>query len=438
MVNLVRIAYLAAGAGGMFCGSCLHDNTLAAALLDAGEDVTLVPTYTPLRTDEPSVARGRVFFGGVNAYLLQESRWFRRFPRWINRLLDSSALLKLATRNAGSVDPKKLGPLTVSTLRGAEGHQASQIVELTDWLSRELRPEVVHLSNSMLLGMARPIAEACGCPVVCNLSGEDLFLEQLEAPYYEEARQLLRDRAADAAAFTAMNGYYADHMAAYLGVDRQKVHVVPHGLKLDDAASPRSAETQSATPAIGYLARICPEKGLHVLVEATQILAERRPDLPFEVHVAGYLGAADCAYLIDLHRQVDRGPLAGRFHYRGELSRAAKFDFLRSLTLFATPTTYAEAKGMPALEAMAVGVPVVLPEHGSFPEMVADTGGGVLHPPEDPDTLAQRLETLLEDPEARRQHGEAGAAAIRERYGASEMAEATLAVYRGVLHPESV
>ena len=46
------IAYLASGAAGMFCGTCLHDNTLAAALLKAGEDVLLIPTYTPLRTDD--------------------------------------------------------------------------------------------------------------------------------------------------------------------------------------------------------------------------------------------------------------------------------------------------------------------------------------------------------------------------------------------------
>ncbi|MEO1497328.1 MAG: glycosyltransferase family 4 protein [Planctomycetota bacterium] len=427
----MRIAYLAAGAGGMYCGSCLHDNTLAAALIEAGEDVALIPTYTPLRTDEPNVARGRVFFGGVNAYLLQDAAWFRRAPKWLRRLLDSSALLRLATRHAGSVDPKKLGPLTVSTLRGAAGNQASQVRELTDWLSAELKPDVVHLSNSMLLGMAAPIAAACGCPVVCNLSGEDLFLEQLDPPHYDDARELLREHAGGVAAFTALNGYYADHMAEYLGVERERIHVVPHGLKLDAETTPGEAEAEGV-PIIGYLARVCPDKGLHVLVEAGRLLAERRPDLDFEIHSAGYLGAADCGYLIDLHRQVDQSHLAGRFHYRGELSRTAKFDFLRSLTLFATPTIYAEAKGLPALEAMAVGVPAVLPDHGSFPEMIADTGGGVLHEPADAESLASRLERLLEDAETRQRLSTAAAAAIRDRYSARQMAEATLAVYRAV------
>src|ERR1043165_1330623 len=90
----MKIIYLAAGAGGMYCGSCLHDNTLAAALLALGEDVLLVPTYTPLRTDEPNVSIDRVFFGGINVYLQEKSSLFRHTPWWMDRWLDHPALLE--------------------------------------------------------------------------------------------------------------------------------------------------------------------------------------------------------------------------------------------------------------------------------------------------------------------------------------------------------
>ncbi|MEN0110710.1 MAG: glycosyltransferase family 1 protein, partial [Planctomycetota bacterium] len=142
----MRIAYLAAGAAGMYCGSCLHDNTLAAAMQRLGEDAVLVPTYTPLRTDEPSVAGPRVFVGGVSAYLRQAVPAWRRAPRWVDRLLDQPWLLRLATRGGASVDPAQLGELTVSMLRGADGAQATQLPPLVDWLAGEFRPEVVHLS----------------------------------------------------------------------------------------------------------------------------------------------------------------------------------------------------------------------------------------------------------------------------------------------------
>ncbi|TWT97082.1 Capsular glucan synthase [Botrimarina colliarenosi] len=429
----MRIAYLAAGAAGMYCGSCLHDNTLANALRARGEDVFLVPTYTPLRTDEPSSPVPRIFFGGVNSYLKQVAPWFRRAPRWLERLVDHPRFLKFATSGAGSVDPAKLGALTVSMLRGEEGNQARQLDQLVDWLVDEAKPDVVHLSNSMLLGMARRIADRCGPPVVCSLSGEDLFLEALTPPHYEEARALLRERAAEVAGFTALNGYYADFMAEYLAVDRSNVHVVPHGLSLDGIAA-RSHDAAPTGPLrIGYFARVCHEKGLHLLVEACELLAEHRPDLPIELHAGGYLGAGDRDYLIDLRKRSDTGLLAGKFHYHGELDRAAKYALLASLDVFSTPTIYAEAKGLPALEAMAVAVPVVLPGHGSFPEMIAVTGGGLLHDPHDAGSLAETLAQLLDDPAARRRHGEAGHAAIRERFHADQMAEGTLAVYRQLI-----
>lgn len=444
----MRIAYLAAGAAGMYCGSCLHDNTLANALLKRGEDVLLVPTYTPLRTDEPNSAVKRVFFGGVNAYLKQAIPWFRRSPRWLERLVDHPAFLRLATSGAGSVDPAKLGPLTVSMLRGEEGHQARQLDQLVDWLVDEVKPDVVHLSNSMLLGMARRISKRCGPPVVCSLSGEDLFLEALQPPHYEEARALLRERAAEVAGFTALNSYYADFMADYLAVDRAKIHVVPHGMNAEgitprvhtadrEASLAESPRASNPGLRVGFLARVAPEKGLHLLVEACELLAEHRPDLPIELHAAGYLGAGDREYLIDLRKQVERGPLAGRFHYAGELDYAEKYDFLSSLDVFSTPTVWAEAKGLPALEAMTAGIPVVLPEHGSFPEMIAATDGGLLHDPGDVGSLAETLEQLLADGEMRKKHGAAGAAAIRERFHADRMAEETMQVYQRLVGQES-
>ncbi|MGL4514381.1 MAG: glycosyltransferase family 4 protein [Lacipirellulaceae bacterium] len=432
----MRIAYLAAGAAGMYCGSCLHDNTLARAMIALGEEVWLVPTYTPIRTDEPNVSVPRVFFGGVNAYLNQASPLLRRAPRWATRLLDQPWLLRLATSGAASIDPAKLGPLTVSMLRGEGGNQAKQLDELADWLVREARPDVVHLSNSMLLGMARRIEERAGPPIVCALSGEDLFLEDLTEPHYTQARELLRERAAEVAAFTALNGYYADFMADYLSVPRERFHVVPHGLDLEGLELDNPNAAREGPLRVGYLARVCRAKGLHLLVEAAELLAARRPELRFEVAAAGYLGAADRPYLIDLQRRVERGPLAGRFRYLGEVDRAAKFAFLRSLDLFATPTTWPEAKGLPAIEALAAGLPVVLPRHGAFPELVAETGAGVLHEPGDALSLSEAIERLLDDPEERARLGQAGAAAIRHTRTATQMAAETLTLYNRLLPPK--
>ena len=86
----MRILSITAGAAGMYCGSCFRDNALAAELIARGHDVSLVPMYTPVRTDEPSVsAGGRVLFGGISVYLQQQSAIFRKTPRLLDRLWDA-------------------------------------------------------------------------------------------------------------------------------------------------------------------------------------------------------------------------------------------------------------------------------------------------------------------------------------------------------------
>jgi glycosyltransferase involved in cell wall biosynthesis len=424
----VRIAYLAAGAAGMYCGSCLHDNTLAAELLRQGHDVVLVPIYTPIRTDEKDVSLPRVFFGGINVYLQQRWALFRRTPRWLDKWLDHPALLRLATRGASAVDPADLGDLTVSMLKGEEGNQRKELEKLVDWLIDEVQPEVVHLSNSMMVGLAPMIARKCGPPVVCSLSGEDIFLEKLKQPHYDEARQLLRERAGSVHAFVALNNYFADFMADYLAVPHARIEVIPHGLNLEGHGYPQT-KPAGAPLRIGYLARICHDKGLHLLVEACELLA-KRPDVPhFELHAAGYLGAGDQAYFQDVLRRVSRGPLADRFHYAGELDRSAKIAFLQSLDVFSTPTVYQESKGLPALEALANGVPVVLPRHGSFPEIVETTGGGRLFSPHDVSQLAETLGEFLRNDDLRREMGKTGRIAVHETFHAAGMAERTVRLY---------
>src|SRR4051812_2828737 len=424
----MRIAYITAGAAGMYCGSCLHDNTLAAALLKLGEDVILVPTYTPLRTDEANVSIPRVFFGGINVYLQEKVPLFRRTPWWVDRLLDHPGLLNRLSRRAGSVDPTQLGALTVSMLQGEEGHQRKEIEKLVYWLLRDVKPEVVHLSNSMQIGMARMTREHSGPPIVCPLSGEDLFLEKLPPPHYEQARNLLRERASDVDAFVAINNYYPDFMADYLSVDRSKVHVIPHGVSLDGHGT-RVDKQPDEPRVVGYLARICEDKGLHILVEACEQMVERGDVPPFKLHAAGYLGEGDRPYLEHLQQRVATGPLAGRFEYVGELDRVEKIAFLQSLDVFSTPTVYRESKGLPALEAMANAVPVVLPNHGSFPEMIADTSGGLLHDPHDPADLADKLAKLLRDPVRANQLGLTAKEVIHARFNAAAMAKETQKLY---------
>ena len=123
----MRLLYLTAGAADMYCGSCLRDNALAAALTARKHDVVLMPVYTPTTTDEPNVSSSRVFFGGISVYLQQHFALFRHSPAFLDRLWDSVPLLKLASKRQIKIDPTFLGEMTVSMLRGADGHQKKEV-----------------------------------------------------------------------------------------------------------------------------------------------------------------------------------------------------------------------------------------------------------------------------------------------------------------------
>jgi glycosyltransferase involved in cell wall biosynthesis len=431
----MKIIHIVAGAGEMYCGSCLHTNTLAAALREAGQDVLLAPVYMPLRTDEENLSTDRVAFGGINVYLGQQSALFRHLPRPLARLLDRPGLLRWLSKHSGGTRPERLGPLTISVLQGEQGRQRGELEKLVRWLEEEVRPEVVHLSNVMLCGMARQLASRLRVPIVCSLSGEDIFLEKLPEPYYSQARELLRERCGDIDVLMAMNNYYADFMADYLDVPRSRVRVIPPGLSLRDFEADDSA-TRTGLPdetvTIGYLARICPEKGLHNLAQAFALLAAEKDLPPIRLSAAGYLERSERSYLAGIKSQLAAAGLLAQFEYIGEVNRAEKVAFLRSLDVMSVPTVYRESKGLSVLEAWAAGVPVVLPKHGAFPELVADTGGGLLCEAENPAALAAALRRMIVDRSFAQPCGRKACEAVRQRYNGPLMARRTLQLYREI------
>jgi glycosyltransferase involved in cell wall biosynthesis len=425
----MKIAYIAAGAAGMYCGSCLHDNTLAAALIKKGHEVALIPTYTPLRTDEEDVSIHKVFFGGINIYLQQKFALFRHTPRLLDRLFDQPELLDWVSRHSAMNDAKQLGELAVATLRGEEGTLRKEIVRLSHWLKNHDRPDIVQLTNSMFVGMAHQLKADLGVPVLCAMQGEDIFLKGLIEPHKTQVLELLRQRAQEIDGFIAMTKDYADFMADYLHVPKDKIHIVKLGINTEGHGVQESRNAGSEF-VIGYLARICPEKGLHLLVEAFARIAQEAKTQNVKLRVAGYLGKRDHAYFQKVLRTVKANKLEDRFEYCGEVDREQKIAFLNSLDVLSVPTTYKEPKGLFVLEALANGIPVVQPNHGAFPEMIAATGGGILVKPGSPETLAGGLCKLWLDAELRRKLGQQGKKAVHAHFSAGKMAEATLYVYR--------
>jgi glycosyltransferase involved in cell wall biosynthesis len=125
--------------------------------------------------------------------------------------------------------------------------------------------------------------------------------------------------------------------------------------------------------------------------------------------------------------------LADHFQYHGELDRHGKLDFLKKLSVFSVPESYADPKGLFLLEAMACGIPVVQPRRGAFTEIVETTGGGVLVEPDNAEALAHAFLELWKNPARSAELGRRGYQGVRAHYSARQMAESALAVYHSVV-----
>jgi len=428
----MKIAYITAGAGHMYCGSCLRDNTLAMSIRAAGHDVQLIPCYTPTRTDEPNVSHDRVFLGGINVFLQQHLALFRKTPWALDRLLDFPPLLRLATRWGVSVDPQQLGAMTVSMLHGPDGFQRKEIAKLVRYLADEMGPDIVTLPNSLLIGLAPAIKAELRVPVCCTFQGEELFLDSLGEPYKSKSLELIRAHAAHVDAFVAVSRFGADQMAGYLGIDRARIQVVPLGINLDGHAKRAGGDPDPFT--IGYLGRIAPEKGLHLLCQAYHRLVSRGTgSRPTRLWAAGYLGPEHRAYLAGIEQQMKDWGLSPQFRYHGELDRRAKLEYVRELSVLSVPGAYADPKGLFLLEAMASGVPIVQPRRGAATEIVETTGGGILVAPEDPDALAEGWLGLLSNPGTRRALADRGYDGVRAHYSAAGMRDRALEIYQALV-----
>ena len=407
----------------MFCGSCMHDNAVARAMRAIDVDCLLQPVYTPIRTDEESVADQRVFLGGIHVYLLQQMPWLRHLPRPMRGILDFPPLIRWATRKAGGTDPALLGDLAVSMLRGSEGNQAEEFERLNEWLGGEIKPQGLVLTNLLIGGglpdLRRRLPET---KVIVMLQGDDIFLDHLPKASRSAAIELCAGLVKHVDYFCVHSKFYGQKMGALLEIPDDKMVLTPLSIDLAPfEAEPARDARGDQEFRLGYLARIAPEKGLHRLVEAFERIAENEPSV--HLHAAGWLGNSNEAYLESIKKRLEDANLLHRFHYHGSPDLAEKVDFLRSVDLLSVPTEYEDPKGLFVLESLAAGTPVVMPDHGAFGELLHSTGGGVLVNPDSIDALCEAIVDLKNDVDRRRELAETGKRNVHTKHSIQASAQ---------------
>ncbi len=392
-LNIIQVI---PGSGGSFyCGNCLRDSKFVDSLKKQGHKVIKIPMYLPLFSDEHDLEDIPVFYGAVSIYLKQLYPIFRKAPAWFDRLLNSKPLMKLAAGMSGSTNAKGLEEMTISMLLGEEGDQKAELDKMIDWIAEHCKPDVIHLSNALLLGLARRIKQKLNVPVVCSLQDEDVWVDVMKPKAQEYVWRIMAERAADIDAFVAVSNYYAGVAKKWMKIPAEKMNTIYLGV---DPADYTFENVVNRKREIGYISRMNSENGLDILVDAFILLKKDKQFDDVRLQITGGSTGEDNAYIKEQKRKLENAGILKSVHFWKEFEGQHRQDFLSEVQLISVPVRNGEAFGIYLSEAMATGVPVVQPNLGAFPEIVNAAGGGLIYEPNSPTELAKALSGLLSNP----------------------------------------
>ena len=428
----MRVTYITAGAAEMICGSCLRDNALARKLREHECDVTLVPVYTPITVEEENLSTDKILLGGISVYLEQSSNLFRKIPSFLTQWLDKPGVVKFFTkRKSIQVEAEHLGHLTLSILKGENGNQSRSFERAFQWIRDEAKPEIINFSNLLIASLAPTIKRDLKIPIVVTLQGDDLFINELKDNHKELVIKELKRIAQSVDGFITFSDFYAQKMSNLLDIPIEKFHIVSLGINTEPFSNISRKGSDHRT--FGYFGRIAPEKGFHNAVDAfIEINKNREPKI--KMLSGGWLGESDRSYFEEQTKKIDQANLSEYFNYSEAPTLEEKKDFFSKIDVFTMPTDQEEPKGIPVLEALASGLPVVQPDKGVFTNVINTTKGGILYNDREPSALSQELLKLLDNPEKAEVLGQTGRDNVVIHYSDDKMAVDTKSVYEKLLN----
>lgn len=428
----MKIVHITPGSGGTFyCQNCMRDNELIKSLKSFEHDVRMLPMYLPFNIDIEGIAGDTpVFYGAINIYLKEKLPFYRHAPVWIERLLDSQVLLQMAAKKSGSTRAAGLEEMTISMLLGEKGRQASELDHLVNYLKKEIKPDVIHLSNALLLGLTRRLKNDLGAALVCSLQDENEWIDPMSAESQKIVWETMAERAVDVDAFIAASRYYANVATAQLGIPDEKIHIVHGGIDFDGY---QKSDLPLDPPVIGYLCRMSEYFGLGIIVDAFIHLKKNTPFNNAKLYLTGGYTGDDKPFVQEMKRKLHQNGMSIDVTIFDEFDKEHRIEFLKSLTLLSVPVPGGESFGAYQIEALAAGVPIVQPNAGGYPEFIEATGGGVIYEPDDAEHLAAAIADLLSRPDHLRKLGDKGHQAALIGYSIQDMGQKIVNVYESIV-----
>ena len=428
----MKIVYLITGSGGSFyCGNCYRDMIYLRAIRKVkGIQASAIPLYLP--PDVSNTESGldpNVFFGAISMYLREKVPLFRNMPTFLEKFFDSMPLLRIAARRAGTTRTEGLEDMTLNMIKGENAFPEKELDRLVDYLKKDGMPDVIHLSNALIIGLARQLKSKINVKIVCSVLNEDDWINEMAEPYQSNAWNLISQEAHNVDVFITPSNYYKDFFISRTGITGSSFNVIPLGF---DPGNLTSLVNQANYPSLGYFCRINSQNGFDKLVDAFIELKsdDRLPGLT--LHVSGGYTGDDKPFIAEQIRKIKTSGLKSFIRIYPEFHGNSKEDFFRNINIMSVPVRKHDGYGLYLLEANAAGVPVVQPETGAFSEIISKTGGGMTYSPDTVKELTAALEKLFRDDELRGKLSEQGKMNVFQELSLEKMSEGLAIVYNSM------
>ncbi|MDR2979247.1 MAG: glycosyltransferase family 4 protein [Bacteroidales bacterium] len=417
----MKILFIVPGSGDPFyCGNCFRDNLHANALWKAGHEVIVMPLYLPLK-HESFKGNTPLFFPAVSFYIAQKFFTRKSMPKWMENILNTRTALNIAASFSGSTSAEGMEGLTLSMIHGEGQAFNEQVKLLVNWIEKQEKPDIIHLSSSLVIGIAKAIKQKIDIPIICSLQDEEVWVDHLKEEYATIAWKGISDNLKYIDQFVASSEFYKG-IALRRIPEIQNIEVVYPGINREKYASADYPENQI----IGFFYRMNRENGLHILAEAFVKLKEKESIPNLKLKIGGGYTSVDKKFLKQVKKTLE--PFMNDVIWSDSYSLDDHQQFYKGITALSVPLTFDEGVGLYLCEAFAAGRPAVEPATGSFPEIVGNAG--VLYEPNDSQSLADALEKLLINETLLSQSKENALHLSATRYNDKISAEKLIEIYK--------
>ncbi len=408
----MKIVYLITGSGGSFyCGNCYRDMLFVRAIRKVpGITAEAVPLYLPPdRKSTGNELDNRVFFGAISMYMREKVPFLSKMPGWLDKVFDTGPMLKLASRFSGTTRTEGLEELTLNMIEGDNAFRQYEVNRLVNYLTRDGKPDIIHLSNALIIGLARQLKRRLDVRIVCSLLNEDDWIEEMAEPFRSKAWRMIAAEAGYIDKFITPSNYYKDFFIQKTGLKGSNISIVPLGFHAGCSAG---KQENPHSPSIGYLCRVNSMNGFDKIVDAFLDLKKQDRFRNLSLHVCGGYTGDDKQFIREQIRKIREHGHSADVKIYPEFQDEAKREFFRNIDIMSVPVRKHDGYGLYILEANCAGVPVVQPATGAFPEIIGNTGGGIVYSPDTVTELSSNLGRLLHDSDLRIRLGSQGISGV--------------------------